>query len=596
MKQFYFIALIITGALFTECANNKNDKNSNLLVNHIGYDIKGVKKVILQTTSDNIPETFNIIDSQNKVVFTGTFQKGGKIDSWHTGNAFEGDFSSFCDSGIYQVTVIPGKQTFTSEEFLIKKNILTEKCLPLLIDGFVNVRCVGEYDETDKEMSFFGDRKDIVNVHGGWYDATGEKGKYLSHLCFTNFMLPQQTPMFVWNMLESTELLINNGTCSKYTIDKLMQETTFGADFLVRMMDPEGYFYTTIFANWSCDPEKREICAYEGQHGNKTTDYQAGFREGAGITIAALARASKDLKAGEYSSETYLKTAIKGFEHLIKHNSEYIDDGKENILDDYCALMAATELYDATNDLKYRDYARLRANQLIARLSTNKDFENWWRADENGDRPYFHGAEAGLPIIALCRYLDVENKEKYRSIAINAIQKSVDFELTITNEVNNPFGYARQYIKATNELTKRSSFFIPHNNESGYWWQGENARIASLASALNMALPYLNESQKKYAKEYAADQINWILGLNPYNVCMLDGIGKYNPKYIESIENLNVRGGVCNGISAGFTDETDIAFRPLPYDESTDHRWRWSEQWTLHGSWLMLATVGKSSN
>ena len=45
----------------------------------------------------------------------------------------------------------------------------------------------------------------------------------------------------------------------------------------------------------------------------------------------------------------------------------------------------------------------------------------------------------------------------------------------------NPFGYARQYVKDPGG--KRAAFFMPHRNETGYWWQGENARLASLAAA-----------------------------------------------------------------------------------------------------------------
>ena len=30
----------------------------------------------------------------------------------------------------------------------------------------------------------------------------------------------------------------------------------------------------------------------------------------------------------------------------------------------------------------------------------------------------------------------------------------------------------------------RVQWFFPHDNESGYWWQGENARLASLATLL----------------------------------------------------------------------------------------------------------------
>jgi len=72
------------------------------------------------------------------------------------------------------------------------------------------------------------------------------------------------------------------------------------------------------------------------------------MREGGGIAIAALARASGDGIAGEYTAAVYLRAAEKGFAHLSAHNAEYLYDGRENIIDDYCALTAATELFIAT--------------------------------------------------------------------------------------------------------------------------------------------------------------------------------------------------------------------------------------------------------
>jgi hypothetical protein len=90
--------------------------------------------------------------------------------------------------------------------------------------------------------------------------------------------------------------------------------------------------------------------------------------------------------------------------------------------------------------------------------------------------------------------------------------------------------------------------------------------------------------------EYASNNFDWIFGLNPFDVSMVDGLGYNNPEYVESV-NLNFRGGVCNGITAGFSDESDIAFMPLPQNDDPAQRWRWSEQWMPHASWLMLAVT-----
>ncbi len=67
-------------------------------------------------------------------------------------------------------------------------------------------------------------------------------------------------------------------------------------------------------------------------------DYETSFRSGGGIAIAALAKASTYPISGEFTSADYLKAAEDGFAFLEKNNLQYINDGKENIVDDYCAL------------------------------------------------------------------------------------------------------------------------------------------------------------------------------------------------------------------------------------------------------------------
>lgn len=595
MNKSIYVIFILFACTFYACKKDKTTSKETqtiLLINHTGYETTKSKKVVLQTKSQEIPLTYNLVTKNDEVVFEGVFKSGGKIDNWHTGNAFQGDFSTFSIKGDYFIkTSLNGKE-IKSRLFSISDENYAQKSLSLLTEGFETQHLTGDFNKRDAAITFFGDRKDTIDVSGGWYDASGDRGKYLSHLCYSNYFNPQQTPLVVWNMLIASDNLTSPSQNQiKNRIDK---EATFGADFLMRMNDEEGYFYTNVFAKWSGEAAQREICAYETQDGNKTTEYQAGFREGGGIAIAALAKASRTLNNGMFTSEQYLQTAIKAFDHLIKYNSSYIDNGKENIIDEYCSLIAAVELFECTNNKKYLTYAQKRAKELSNRISIDEQQKGWWSSDEEGNRPFFHGVESGFPVIALTRYLKIETEKIARDFAIKAIQKSIDFEINISKEVHNPFGYARQYIKAIDETKNRSAFFIPHQNETGYWWQGENSRLASIASSFYMAKEYLTEEQQDITAEMAANQMNWILGLNPYDTSMVDGLGYNNPDYFED-KSLNFKGGVANGITAGFIDETDVAFMPLPYNNDGGQKWRWSEQWIPHAAWLILAVATENN-
>ncbi len=592
MKKLLYFAMMVVSLI--ACTSQPRPQGV-FLINHIGYHNAGYKAAVLQLKSKAAPGKFLILDAEGKEVFEGQFEKGGAVDNWHTGAAYKALFTEFNQKGTFTLKAIVKDGFILSEPFEIKSEAITGELMSLLIKAFHLQRCVSPYNDVDKNLSFFGDRTDKVDVSGGWYDASGEKGKYLSHLSFSNYMTPQQLPMMVWNMLEAADVFtsseLNNAS---QLIQDLQTEAAFGADYLVRVQDEAGYFYATIFAGWTKDPKQRQICAYEGQDGKRNDRYQAAFREGGGLAIAALARCYTDNVSGECGVDEYLKRAVKGYEHLKAHNLDYCDDGKENIIDDYCALMAATELYKATNKETYLADARERSANLAARLMKGEKHTNWLRADSEGNRPFFHGAEAGLPVIAMTHYLSIEDDATRINAAKSFIVNALSFELWVTNEVNNPFGYARQYVKATNEATARTAFFLPHNNETGYWWQGENARLASLATAAFKAQSVLSKELQVHTQQYGLDQMNWVLGINPYNVCMLHGAGRNNPDYKEDGKSMNYLGGICNGITGGFDDESDIAFRPMPYDNDPAQRWRWSEQWLQHGGWMIPAMAYSS--
>lgn len=251
----------------------------------------------------------------------------------------------------------------------------------------------------------------------------------------------------------------NHGDFAKFSQVRLIEEALFGADFLVRMQSPQGFFYMTVFDKWSKDTAQREICAYETQEGHKGSDYQAGFRQGGGIAIAALAAASQLEESGEYSQQTYLDCALKGYQHLIEHNTQYLNDGVENIIDEYCALLASVELYRSTQDAFYLSEARRWSQALMLRQTSDENFEHFWSANQDGSRPYFHSAEAGLPTIALTEYLAIESDQALRQTTLSVIENAVRFELTISQQVANPFGYPRQYVKAV-DSDKRDAFLL----------------------------------------------------------------------------------------------------------------------------------------
>ncbi|ELA8119893.1 glycoside hydrolase family 9 protein [Vibrio parahaemolyticus] len=564
-----------------------------LLTNHIGYERLGPKKVIIQTEQPHLSSyTAQLIcATSEQTVATFAVEEQGKVANWHQGYFYLIDFSSFTDSGDYFLQVEDSRSSY----FTVGEHILLNQTLSDVIHYFKSQRCGGVFDQQDRQVPVL-NANQTVDVHGGWYDASGDVSKYLSHLSYANYLNPQQTPMVVWNILKGLSLLEGSEDIAAFTRTRLIEEALFGADFLVRMQNEKGFFYMTVFDKWSKDTAQREICAYETQLGHKFDDYQAGFRQGGGVTIAALAAASRLGVHGEYAQQKYRNAAENGYWHLKEHNTQYLNDGEENIIDEYCALLASVELFKATKETRYLEESRLWAQRLVARQMSDEQIQHFWSANQDGSRPYFHAAEAGLPVIALCEYLAIEDDSVQTESVKRIVNRACEFEIKISNKVTNPFGYPRQYVKGVNE-SKRDAFFVAHNNESGYWWQGENARLGSLATMAYLAQPHIASQEiQQQLSVFAQDALNWIVGLNPYDMCMLDGHGRNNPDYLPQYGFFNAKGGVCNGITGGFEDEEDIAFNPPAQKDDMLQNWRWGEQWIPHGAWYLLAIMSQAQH
>ncbi|HHX8311902.1 glycoside hydrolase family 9 protein [Vibrio sp. 1CM7H] len=564
-----------------------------LLTNHIGYEHLGPKKAIVQTEQPHLSSyTAQLIcATTEQTVATFAVEEQGKVANWHQGYFYLIDFSPFTDSGDYFLQV----EDTRSSSFTIGEHILLDQTLSDVIHYFKSQRCGGIFDQQDRQVPVL-NANQTVDVHGGWYDASGDVSKYLSHLSYANYLNPQQTPMVVWNILKGLSLLEGSEDIAAFTRTRLIEEALFGADFLVRMQNEKGFFYMTVFDKWSKDTAQREICAYETQLGHKFDDYQAGFRQGGGVAIAALAAASRLGVHGEYDQQKYRNAAENGYWHLKEHNTQYLNDGEENIIDEYCALLASVELFKATKETRYLEESRLWAQRLVARQMSDEQIQHFWSANQDGSRPYFHAAEAGLPVIALCEYLAIEDDSVQTESVKRIVNRACEFEIKISNKVTNPFGYPRQYVKGVNE-SKRDAFFVAHNNESGYWWQGENARLGSLATMAYLAQPHIASQEiQQQLSVFAQDALNWIVGLNPYDMCMLDGHGRNNPDYLPQYGFFNAKGGVCNGITGGFEDEEDIAFNPPAQKDDMLQNWRWGEQWIPHGAWYLLAIMSQAQH
>lgn len=581
----------------------------NVLTNHVGYEKNKAKKAIIIADKPLIINSFKLIDTSGKAVFTGKPVFSGKVNKWKNWIFWTIDFTRFNTNGTYKLEVsLPGKKV-SSYSFEIGKNILEKATLSDVVYYFKGQRSSGEIDKADHHLLLAGKTTDTIDAHGGWYDATGDYGKHLSHLSFSLFFNPQQIPLVAWSLFKTYEVLEKkSGTDFRQINRRVLDEALYGADYLVRLQAKGGSFYRSVSAPGPAKLAKdRVIRAEDRSYRIKQTKdqpfnndsessnwhrYQASYRSGGGMAIAVLAMASTKKISGDFTNEQYLRAAENAFQFLEANNKLMTYDGKENILDDYCALNAATELYKATKNIAYLTAANKRAENVLNRLGTWKNYKNYWRADST-DRPFFHPADAGMPVVSLLYYYPYASNGIQKVIK-EKVKESLSYELGITHEVNNPFGYSRQLVQDTLGA-RRSSFFFPHGSEASPWWQGENARLASIATAARLAAAIFKDDQVFHdqLENFALDQLNWILGLNPFNICMLQGTGHNNPAYgfFGTFEYTTAPGGIVNGITSGLNNEEDIDFNISYAKTGKDYDWRWAEQWLPHTAWYLLAVA-----
>ncbi|HTJ10877.1 MAG TPA: redoxin domain-containing protein [Dinghuibacter sp.] len=590
------IALVLLTALSARA------QHVDILTNQVGYETYGPKRAVIQSDAPATVTAYRVVDvATGKAVFQGVPRYVGPVDHWQHRLFWTIDFGKFSAAGTYRLEAGPA----ASHPFRIGSSVLESATISDVIYYFKGQRCSGLLDAADRRLPDPLDTTRTIDLHGGWYDATGDYGKHLSHLSFSAYFNPQQISFTAWTLMRTWQLLSDKkGTDYRQYNRRLLDEALYGADYLYRCHVSGASFYRSVGAPGPGKlPQDRRIQPEEHSYRIKATAsqswggsaaassplaYQSSFRSGGGLAIAALALASTAPADGEFTRAQYLAAASEAFDFLDKHNVGLTSDGQENILDDYCALMAATELYRVTHDLRFADAAHARATRLLDRLTN----AGYWRADDR-DRPFFHPADAGLPVVSLLNYYPVADAGMQTQIK-NAVRRSLEYELRLTHAVTNPFGYSRQLVQDTLG-NRRTAFFFPHGSEASPWWQGEDARLGSMATAARMAAPLYERSFGDSLETFAVDQLNWILGDNPFDASLLQGTGYHNPVYgfFGTFEYTNAPGGIVNGITSGLDDERDIALN-IPYAVThKDYDWRWAEQWLPHASWYLLAVASR---
>lgn len=580
-----------------------------ILTNHLGYDAKDFKKAVYQGEKEDRAGIFRVIDKHGKTVFSGQAKEYGEVANWKTGYYWTLDFSDVNEKGDYRIELDTAKGVVSSFPFSIHDYLNTMRLINAASYYFKAQRSTGECLAENSHVKFAGGKEGYCDVHGGWYDATGDYSVHMSHLSHGTVNNPQQSSFSGYAFFKASDYLGESENVEYSMIRRrMLDEGHHGAAFIMRMRAPSGGFYRSVRRSEALDHVRgTHYINFEYRHSSDqftaaaTADkeeihdenYEVSLRSGGGLCIATLAAASRHYYPGtDFSQEEYILAAKDAWDYLSKNNERYTNDGQWNLMDEYCSLLALVELYRASEEYEYLASAEEMARRIMARMEERG--EGMTCLTVQPGRPFYHPSDEGMPVFALLEFAKIEPKKAFAKEIVNAAEKLLRYTLYISNNVVNPFNYPRYEYKDFIEKSEYR-FFFPHDTAVAPWWQGENAKLSSLSAAARMLADMTDDSDlASKLREFACDQLNWILGLNPFDSCMMDGYGRNNIQYFFGgrYDFINCPGGICNGITAAFDDVDGIEFC-TEYSEKVNDNWRWAEQWIPHNSWFIIAQTLK---
>ncbi len=97
----------------------------------------------------------------------------------------------------------------------------------------------------------------------------------------------------------------------------------------------------------------------------------------------------------------------------------------------------------------------------------------------------------------------------------------------MNQDVNNPFGYARQ-LTQDKDGNRRVDVLFPRTTPKllpgGREKMLDSVHLLLPLGSLPANIPTIPEFQKQL-RSFATNQLNWILGLNPFDSSMMNGVG-----------------------------------------------------------------------
>lgn len=530
--------LLLISLLFPLWAQEQEIK---LLVNQAGYDTSGIKQVWLQSELFLGDLTVFQVVQGNEVVYTGNWEQDIKL--WGHWYKF-GDFSDLSATGEFRIRAQREGQTFESPSFIIESSRLIHWTGPLAVRFFTIQRCgieVPGWHEAchlDDAKMPDGSYRDLI---GGWHDA-GDYNKYNGY-----------TPLAVYALAKFAGKSAVQGMEWPEKWPTPLEEALWGATWLRKAQDPQTKKIServfSGYAYWG--PPELETDNIPGTADDRPL-FILGWNENemSVAAYAALYANTGDLRWKNAALELWDVVAVQG--------------PVSGVLQRAKRLLAAVELYKITSSSQVlRD-----AEQSASYLARNQNWDGGWRKWSSAIVNF------GMPAAALAEFILTVPRNDVTEEARNALIRYTQYWDQLRLQ---PFDVLKW---------SETEQFYPHSPNE--WYVGQNGMYLSQAWA-GALLARILPLQRNQILKWTQSCIDWIVGANPFGICMMYGAGSHHlPQYHHKYESIpngkngKVPGAICNGITRESPD-SDVPFLDL-----IGHIWQTNEPWLPHNAFFLL--------
>lgn len=548
------------------------DQQVTIIVNQIGFTPSAPKFCFLPGT---IPRPFQVINTATQeVALRGYFRPAGGNDF---GNYLTGDFSKVQTPGTYYIV----SDTLRSWPFVINNHPYLD-ATRLIVHYFSLQRCgpstTGYLAPCHLDDGIRSDNGKHQDVTGGWHDACDTR-KWVSATLYGMLGLEQA---YDHDTIASDRAAI-------------VDELKWGNQYFLKMQEPAGYVMDFVGGEikqggdnnrWTDNVIAKPAGPMHltppnaGQSNAELMIYGSSddriiqtnpvdlFSEYNFITAEAqMARITKTIDPS-YSHKC-LEAANHCFDWTVSSN-ESPTPGTFG-----AAIEAMLALYRTTGQPVYGDEADRQASRLMSlQDSMGTDIGGFFYSSPADTLPYKQIWHGTVEFISLCDLYNAFPDHPHAGAWKKSITRYTDDYLEVLTS-RNAFNIMPYGLFTGNDpggARRVGQFWYRYFMVPQDWWVGINANLGSMAVGMAKAAKILHDDR---LRELAQHQLDWIVGVNPFNSSTMLGVGHNQPKLFVNGNEFRpptpyLPGAVMNGIGGTMDDQPDIG----------DGNYHVSEYWT----------------